>query len=140
MARTKHPVDEMLRMTRTMDRMLNALFPYESQPMPALWRPPTDVYETEDQVVIKLELAGVDPEQIEISFDERILRINGTRGDDQFKQSYHCLEIPYGPFLSEVYLPGNYDENRIEAQYKDGFLTITLPKVHPEPRNIAIQR
>ncbi len=78
------------------------------------------------------------PEDFEISFADRILQIRGNRTDKQRKRSYHCLEIQYGEFLSEVYLPGHYAQDQIEARYENGFLTITLPKLMPEPYNIEI--
>ncbi|MGE5139465.1 MAG: Hsp20/alpha crystallin family protein, partial [Rudaea sp.] len=82
---------------------------------------------------------GMNPDDFQISFDERILRIRGVRVDKQRKLSYHCLEIQYGEFLSEVYLPGIYDDTAIEAKYENGFLTINLPKLEPEgPHHIAV--
>jgi HSP20 family protein len=134
------PIDDLERWARGMDRLMNSMFLYETRSVPSAWRPPTDVYETESSVVIKVEVAGMSPDDFEISFAERILQIRGTRVDKKRKLSYHCLEVQYGDFLSEVYLPGKYDEEMIEAQYENGFLTITLPKAPPElPRSIAVQ-
>jgi HSP20 family protein len=76
----------------------------------------------------------MNPEDIEISFVDRILTIRGSRRDVDAKQSYHCLEIPYGEFDSEIVLPGMYDEEAIEAKYENGFLRIVLPKVKREHR------
>ncbi len=134
------PIDDLERWTRGMDRLMNSMFLYESRSVPSAWRPPTDVYETEEAVVIKVEVAGMSADDFEVSFAERILQIRGNRLDKKRKLSYHCLEVQYGEFLSEVYLPGKYNEDKIEAQYENGFLTITLPKAPPElPRSIAVQ-
>jgi HSP20 family protein len=134
------PIDDLERWARGMDRLMNSMFLYETRSIPSTWRPPTDVYETEDSVVIKVEVAGMGPDDFEISFAERILQIRGTRADKQRKLSYHCIEVQYGDFLSEVYLPGKYEEEEIEAQYENGFLTITLPKAPPElPRSISVK-
>lgn len=134
------PIDDMERWARGMDRLMNSMFLYETRSAPPTWRPPTDVYETEDTVVIKVEIAGMNPDDFEISFADRILQIRGNRMDKQRKLSYHCLEVQYGEFLSEVYLPGKYDEERFEAQYENGFLRISLPKAPPEsPRTIDIK-
>lgn len=139
MIKISKPIDDLERWARGMDRLMNSMFIYESMGSPAPWRPPTDVYETSDRVVIKIEIAGMNSDDFEISFADRILQIRGVRRDKQHKLSYHCLEVQYGEFLSEVYLPGNYAATSIEAQYENGFLTITLPKVPPElPRNIAV--
>jgi HSP20 family protein len=134
------PVNDLERWARGMDRLMNSMFLYETRSVPSTWRPPTDVYETENSVVIKVEVAGMSPDDFEISFAERILQIRGTRVDRKRKLSYHCLEVQYGDFLSEVYLPGRYSDEEIEAQYENGFLTITLPKAPPaQPRSIAVQ-
>lgn len=131
--------DDLERWVRGMDRLMGSMFLYETRGAPSPWRPPTDVYETEDSVVIKVEIPGMSPDDFEISFAERILQIRGTRLDRERKLSYHCLEIQYGEFLSEVYLPGKYVEETIDAQYENGFLTISLPKAPPElPHNIAV--
>ena len=124
------------RWTRGMDRMLGSLFLREAASN--AWRPPTDVFETPDAVVIKVEIAGMRPEDFEIIFSDRILQIRGARQDPQTKVKSHCLEIQYGEFVSEVYLPGTYAEERIQAKYEEGYLTIELPKVKPEPRNVSI--
>ncbi len=138
MMKITKPMDDLERWSRGIDRLMNSMFRYEALGAPSPWRPPTDVYETSDLVVIKVEVAGMNPEDFEISFDNRILQISGVRLDKQRKLSYHCLEIQYGEFLSEVYLPGNYAQDQIEAQYENGFLTINLPKVSPEPHNIEV--
>ena len=63
-----------------------------------------------------------------------VLTVRGARQDTDAKLSYHCLEIPYGEFDSEVVLPGTYDEDAIEAKYENGFLRIMLPKIKQEHR------
>ncbi len=140
MIKISKPNDDLERWARGMDRLMNSMFIYESRGVPSPWRPPTDVYETANRVVIKVEIAGMNPDDFSIAFADRILQIRGVRRDKQHKLSYHCLEVQYGEFLSEVYLPGNYEESEIDAQYENGFLTITLPKVAPEaPKNIVIK-
>ncbi len=138
MMKITKPMDDLERWSRGIDRLMNSMFRYEALGAPAPWRPPTDVYETSDLVVIKVEVAGMSPEDFELSFSDRILQIRGVRIDKQHKLSYHCLEIQYGEFLSEVYLPASYAHDQIEAQYENGFLTITLPKVSPQSYNIEV--
>jgi HSP20 family molecular chaperone IbpA len=138
MMKVTKPMDDLERWSRNIDRLMNSMFRYETLGTPTPWRPPTDVYETSDQVVIKVEIAGMSPDDFEISFADRILQIHGNRIDRQRKRSYHCLEIQCGEFLSEVYLPGQFAQDQIEAQYANGFLTITLPKLVPESRTIEV--
>ncbi len=123
---------------RQVDQMLRGMTPHQHRSRPRTWRPPTDVYETDDAVIVKVEIAGMSPEDIGISFVEHVLTIHGYRPDVDAKNSYHCLEIPYGEFYSEVLLAGSFDDDAIEAKYENGFLRIVLPKLKQEHR-IAIR-
>lgn len=123
---------------RQVDQMLRGMTPHQHRSRPRTWRPPTDVYETDDAVIVKVEIAGMSPEDIGISFVEHVLTIHGNRPDLDAKNSYHCLEIPYGEFYSEVLLAGSFDEDAIEAKYENGFLRIVLPKLKQEHR-VAIR-
>ena len=139
MARYKDSLEEFVGFSRSMDRMLSSLFLQENGQPPAMFRPPTDVYETAENVVILLEIAGMDPEQIQVEFNEKILRVSGRRQDKHLRATCHCLEVQYGEFASEVYLPGEYNLDAIQAEYNDGFLTIMLPKLAQETKIIAVQ-
>lgn len=94
------------------------------------WSPPTDVYETADEVVVQLEIAGVSEDDLEIAVFERSLVIAGQRVDPriQDKTAYHRMEIQYGDFETEVYLPAALAQDEVNATYHDGFLTIRFPK------------
>jgi HSP20 family protein len=93
-----------------------------------LWRPPTDVYETRDSIVVKVEVAGMVEDDFAITFAERTLVVAGVRHDPSAKLGYHQMEIAYGEFRTEVYIPETIDPDSIEASYKDGFLVVVLPK------------
>jgi HSP20 family protein len=97
------------------------------------WRPPTDVYETDDCVVVKVEIAGMEEDKFTISLSNRNLTIAGVRPDplaeaQDLTLSYQQIEIRYGEFKTEVYLPWTIVENEIEATYANGFLKVALPK------------
>lgn len=139
MARHKDSFEEFIGFSRSMDRMLSSLLLHDNGQPSSLWRPPTDVYETEVAVVILVEIAGMDPDQIQVEYTDKILRVSGARADKLRRAATHCLEVQYGDFSSEVYLPGQYNLDAIDAEYKDGFLTIVLPKTKPEIRTIAVQ-
>ena len=126
--------DDVDQFERQMDQMLHAFLPHQHRSRPRTWRPPTDVYETDDAVIVKIEIAGMNPDDIAISFIDRELVVRGNRRDVDEKLSYHCMEIPYGEFHTEVLLPGSYDEDKIEAKYVHGFLYVTLPKSRQEHR------
>ena len=139
MARYKDSFEELLGFSRSMDRMLSSLLLQDNGQTASMWRPPTDVYETQDAVVILVEIAGMDPDKIQVEFSDKILRVSGKRPDKHRRAAAHCLEVQYGDFSSEVYLPGQYDLDAIEAEYVEGLLTISLPKVKAESRMITVQ-
>ena len=114
-----------------------------------MFHPGLDMYETAHSLVVKLELAGVKPDRIniELSADDRYLTIEGerTEGYEDHRDRVRCyhLEIYYGKFQREIPLPGNLRLNReqIQASYRDGFLLVTLPKTKgdsPEKRTISV--
>lgn len=138
MARYKDPIQDLVGFTRGMDRMLSSLMLQDPGQPTSMWRPPTDVYETEASVVILIEVAGMEPDNFRVEFIDRILRVSGHRRDMHLRAACHCLEVQYGEFASEVYLPGQYNIDAIDAEYKDGFLTITLPKVKSEVKQIRV--
>ena len=93
-----------------------------------IWRPPTDVFETSDNIVVKVEVAGMAEDDFVITFSERRLIIAGIRRDPSAKLGYHQMEIPYGEFRTDVYVSEAVDVDSIEASYESGFLLVTLPK------------
>jgi HSP20 family protein len=96
-----------------------------------VWSPPTDVYETEEAVIVRVEVAGMREEDFEILLEERFLSIRGTRPDISERRAYHQLEIPFGEFISDVELPVPVATDQIEAIYQSGFLRLVLPKITP---------
>jgi HSP20 family protein len=93
------------------------------------WVPNTDVYATENGLVIKVELAGMRSEHLEITMEGRRLRICGNRPDGcrAAKASFLVMEINYGPFESVLEVPANYDLSLAKAAYLNGFLRIDVP-------------
>jgi HSP20 family protein len=95
------------------------------------WRPPTDVFETADAYVVRVEIAGMQDKDFSISLSDRLLAIRGIRPDVTVRRAYHQMEIFFGEFLSEVELPGPVVSEKTEAEYREGFLWMILPKVQP---------
>lgn len=101
------------------------------------WEPAADVYETRHAVKIKVELAGVRPNEIQVELGDggRAITVRGVRrdvdGDREARIAFHQMEVYVGPFHRDIPLPSGLtiDASRIEATYHDGFLLITLPKV-----------
>ena len=103
---------------------------------PQYWRPPTDLFELEDRYQMRVEIAGMREEDFEITLDENILTVRGTRQDTSERRAYHQLEINYGEFVTAVEIPGLYTAAEVTAEYVNGFLWVTLPK--PQTKIIKI--
>src|SRR6478609_3094896 len=101
------------------------------------WVPMTDVYTTDGGLVVKVELAGMRSEHLEITVEGNRLRISGTRPDGcrASKCSFLVMEINYGPFESVLELPPGYDLTQAKASYLNGFLRIEVPPVAPAPQS-----
>lgn len=97
-----------------------------------IWRPPTDVYESESGYVIRVELAGMRSADFSVKLEGRWLHVTGARSDQAERRAYHQMEIHFGEFRSDVEIPGAVDSQRLEAVYEDGFLIVTLPKAKPQ--------
>jgi HSP20 family protein len=93
-----------------------------------VWSPPTDVYETDKAYLIRVEIAGMREEDFEVAVENHTLHISGTRPDLSERRAYHQMEIRFGKFATSVGLPGPVNVEGSHAEYKDGFLTVTLPK------------
>jgi len=94
------------------------------------WVPNTDVYVTDSGLVIKVELAGMRSEHLEITVEGNRLRISGDRPDccRAPNCSFLVMEVNYGPFESVLELPAGYDLNQAKAAYLNGFLRIDVPR------------
>ncbi len=93
------------------------------------WVPNTDVYVTDTGLVVKVELAGMKSDSLEITVEGNCLRISGNRPDGcrASKCSFLVMEISYGPFESVLELPAGYDLSQAKAAYVNGFLRIDVP-------------
>jgi len=96
------------------------------------WVPNTDVYETDTGLVVKVELAGMKSDNLEITVEGHRLRISGSRPDvcRAHKCNFLVMEINYGPFESVLELPPGYDLSQAKAIYVNGFLRIDVPVAH----------
>ncbi len=109
---------------------------------PKTWQPDIDVYETDNEVVVLVDLAGVKEDEIEVLVHNGILIVRGERKDIKqgIKRTYSQMEILWGPFERDITLPANVNVDKIKAFYDRGFLEIVLPKLSAEkPRHIDIK-
>jgi HSP20 family protein len=98
------------------------------------WKPPTDVYETDDAVVVHMEIAGMRSEDLRVEFANGILTIGGERSSaGEERRHYHALEVQIGPFERRFRLPAPVDPSSIQANYDSGFLEVRLRKIEARP-------
>jgi HSP20 family protein len=107
------------------------------------WIPNTDVYTTNDGLVIKVELAGIRREDLELTAEDNRLTISGQRPDSCRAANAKCkflvMEIDYGAFESIIELPGGYDLSQARAVYQNGFLRVDVPeRVHTPKKQLPI--
>jgi HSP20 family protein len=97
----------------------------------SIWSPPTDLFESDDAIVVRVEIAGMREEDFEVALENNVLMVSGTRTDLPDRRAYHQMEIRFGKFATSVALPMPVNVDSARAEYKDGFLTVTLPKAKP---------
>lgn len=105
------------------------------------WAPAVDIYEQDGNIVLKAEVPGVDPKDVDILVENNVLTLRGERKFDQEvkKESYHRVERSYGTFTRSFTLPNVVDTDKIKAEHKEGVLRVTLPKKEEaKPRQISI--
>jgi HSP20 family protein len=106
------------------------------------WAPAVDIFEKDEDLVIRAEIPGVSTDDIDINVENNTLTIRGERKrEEEFKQEQaYRAERTYGSFLRTFSLPRSVDSSRISASYRDGVLELTLPKAEEaKPKKIQIQ-
>ncbi len=96
------------------------------------WRPLADIHESAEMMTVKIELAGMKEEDIEVTLYEDALVVSGERHDNHEhgeRMYYHEAQIRYGPFRVEVYIPSPINRDAVTARYENGFLWVDLPKL-----------
>jgi HSP20 family protein len=104
------------------------------------WAPPVDIYEKDGNIVLKAELPGIEPKSVDIRIENNTLTLRGERNleQDVKREHYHRVERAYGQFTRSFTLPNTVDTEKIKAEYKDGVLSVRLPK-HEEAKPKQIQ-
>ena len=107
-----------------------ALPRWEEMPALGQWTPRLDMTETKDAVVVKVEVPGVDQKDIEVSLQDQMLTVKGEKNQEKEEKDerYHRVERSYGSFLRAVRLPTPVVGSKVNATFKNGVLTVTLPK------------
>ncbi len=108
---------------------------------PVAWTPPVDLEETQNELILRVDLPGIDPSSVDLSLTGNLLTLRGERPDDLRKEAQGRLrERPVGPFLRHVELPEHVEFEGVQAECKHGVLIVRLPKrENARPRTIPIR-
>lgn len=106
------------------------------------WMPLCDIYETDTAIVLKMELPEMRKEDLHVTLENNVLTLRGERKFDETinRQNYHRIERKYGEFIRIFALPKFVESTRTTAEFKEGVLTVTLPKnATTIPRQIEVK-
>ncbi len=138
------PIRDLLSTQREFDRLFREAFSPvfgETEVSTRSWAPPVDIFETENDIVLKAELPGIDPKDVEVRVEDNTLYLKGERKYEKEvnEKNYHRVERSYGSFARSFSLPNSIDSEKVKAEYKDGLLTLTMPKrEEAKPKTIKI--
>jgi HSP20 family protein len=138
------PYRDAVTVQRDLNRLLRGFFSPvlgEGEVSTRTWAPPVDIYEDGDNLVLKAELPGLSPEDVQIRVEDNTLYLKGERKFEKEvkEQNYHRIERSYGTFTRTFSLPNSIDADKVAASFKDGVLTLTMPKKEEaKPKTIKI--
>ncbi len=135
------PFREFARLQDEMSRLWDDRHNYRSGESVG-WTPACDIYEDEEGVTLRFDLAGVDAKDVDVRFENGVLTIRGERKLEhgELRQTYHRVELSYGTFTRSFALPGTVDAEKIQAQARNGILVVSLPKrAEAKPRSIQVK-
>ena len=126
-------IDDIRHLQETMERLLSDFSRLRTPLLLGkeyVWRPLTDVYETDTEFVVRMDIAGVDPDDFEVSLHGRILTIRGVRHDpvrDEHRH-FHKMEINLGTFERNIEVPHHIGISSVGAHYENGFLVVRMAR------------
>jgi len=122
---------------------LGTFSPFFEEHVPlSTWTPACDIFETDKEIVLKIEIPGVKKDDVKITLENNVLMIHGERKfeEETRREDYHRVERDYGEFLRNFTLPAFIEMNMIFAEFKDGLLVVTLPKrEEAKPKQIEVK-
>ncbi len=137
-----YPFHELARVQEEMNRALGEERQLFRAGESVGWTPACDIYEDGEEIVVHAELAGVEPKDVEIRFENGVLTLKGEREleKEDRRENYHRLEMSYGTFTRAFSLPATIDSEKIRAESKQGVLLIHLAKkLEAKPKSIQVK-
>lgn len=124
--------DEIRKANRDMDDILDEMIGFKRMSLRRkhYYNPPVDIYETDENFIINIELPGMEKEDISLTLSDDVLIIKGVRENGRSRSeeiSYYHMEMNYGPFERRIRIPRNIDHDKMEVTYENGILIIELP-------------
>ena len=139
------PRHDLFTVRNEMNRLFDNFFTGWPEPRKGLlegeWTPSIDVAETEDEITLTAELPGINQKEVDIAIADDVLTLKGEKKEENEvkEKNYHRIERSYGSFQRSVRLPTEVKTEEAKAAYKDGILTITIPKAEKtKPKQIKI--
>lgn len=140
------PFRDIITLRERMDRMFEdslARFRMpEEAAMPTFWSPSVDIYETDENIVLKAELPGVDKKEVSVEVKDNTLILKGERKREKEvkEENYHRVERSFGTFMRSFSLPVTVKQDQVKAKFKDGVLEVTLPKSEEaKPKQVKVE-
>jgi len=138
------PFDDLASLRESMDKLFEEFFTRrpERSHAPVVWQPAIEAYETDGDVVVRAELPGIDPKQVEISVTEDTLTLKGEAKIEQEekKRNYYRRELRYGSFVRSIALPAGVQGDKASASYRNGILEIKVPKSErAKPKTVKVE-
>lgn len=115
---------------------------FQSDTTRPMLRPAMDVVENEHDYTVRIDLPGIDPDNVKVEIEDQMLTVSGETGDTIEREGdrYHYRERRYGTFQRSVRLPNTVDTDKIDASFENGVLNIVLPKLpQAQPKQIAVK-
>jgi len=137
------PFDEMMSMRESMDRLFEDFFtrrPRTSGPL--VWQPAVEVFETDNEVVVKAELPGIDPKNVSVTVtgDGLIIKGEAKAEHEETGRNYYRRELRYGSFLRTIPLPTEVKSEETKAAFRNGILEVKVPKAERvKPKTVKVE-
>ena len=142
----RDPFRDIITLRERMDRMfedsLSRFRMPEDATMPTFWSPSVDIYETDENIVLKAELPGVDKKDVSVEVKDSTLILKGERKREKEvkEENYHRVERSFGTFMRSFSLPVSVKQDQVKAKFKDGVLEVTLPKSEEaKPKQVKVE-
>lgn len=136
------PFRELVSLRDDMDRLFRSFFGGPLEEVEGFWAPVIDIEEDNDSYYVRAEVPGIKKEEIKISVRGNALSLSGERKQESEtkNKTFHRVERSYGRFKRTISLPSEIDAEKVKATYKDGILTVTLPKPESmKPKEIEVE-